>query len=210
MQRLSENVTGHEAIGALASVLGVKHEQASALLSAAGGPAGIAALSDHEIAEALGSNRKAMIERVRGLVQFGLFMARDPLGYANRPTIGNPLSAKQIAWGICGTEAREVAVVLILNTRHQVVGYERVCEGQESSCNVDVGQIMRAVLGTAHKTFLFVHNHPSGDPSPSHDDLVLTKSLAQAAKLLDLNMLDALIVGPDPTRYVSLKERGVL
>ncbi len=56
---------------------------------------------------------------------------------------------------------------------------------------------------------ILVHNHPSGDPSPSPDDIALTRAIVQAVKLMDIELLDHLIIGRTSTGYVSLKERSL-
>jgi DNA repair protein RadC len=72
---------------------------------------------------------------------------------------------------------------------------------------VRIGEIFREALRHNGAGLIVVHNHPSGDPSPSPEDVALTRSLVEAGKVLDLQVLDHLIIGQG--RFVSLRERGL-
>ena len=98
--------------------------------------------------------------------------------------------------------------VLLLDSRSRVLDIVLVYQGNVSNAVVRMAELLRdAVIANAPAVIL-VHNHPSGDPEASPDDIQLTKDAAQAAKLLSIELLDHVIVGQG--RFVSLKERGVL
>jgi len=105
-------------------------------------------------------------------------------------------------------EAQEVFGVLILNTKHKIVAVHEVSRGALNTSIVHPREVFKpAVLHNAASIICF-HNHPSGDPEPSRDDIEVTKRLVEAGKIMGIEVLDHIIVGDD--RYVSLKERGVV
>lgn len=105
-------------------------------------------------------------------------------------------------------EAQEVFGVLLMNTKHKIVAVHEVSRGTLSASMVHPREVFKlAVLHNAAAIICF-HNHPSGDPEPSKEDIEITKRLVEAGKIMGIEILDHIIVGDD--RYVSLKERGVM
>jgi DNA repair protein RadC len=102
---------------------------------------------------------------------------------------------------------REELHVLLLNAKNMVVGQERVYLGNVSSSLVRVGELFTEAVRRCVPRIILVHNHPSGDPTPSPDDLHLTATAGAAGRLLDIELLDHIIVGRD--RFVSLRDMGV-
>lgn len=103
---------------------------------------------------------------------------------------------------------REVFVVVLCNIRHKIVGINVVSVGCLSSSLVHPREVFKpAILGSAAAVIL-AHNHPSGDPEPSAEDLSLTRRLCAAGELLGIKVVDHLVIGDG--RYVSLKLRGVM
>jgi DNA repair protein RadC len=72
---------------------------------------------------------------------------------------------------------------------------------------VRIGEVFRAAVEAPAAAVIVVHNHPSGDPSPSPEDIKVTRQLVQAGKVLDIELLDHVIIGDG--RYTSLKEKGL-
>ncbi|WP_041791853.1 RadC family protein [Stigmatella aurantiaca] len=103
---------------------------------------------------------------------------------------------------------REVFHVLCFNPRNVLLGNVRVAEGTMNTCPVDPREVYAAALSLRATALVFAHNHPSGDPEPSAQDVRLTAQLAEAGQLLGIKVLDHLVLG-DGT-YVSLLERGLL
>jgi DNA repair protein RadC len=106
-----------------------------------------------------------------------------------------------------GRLEREELRVALLNTKNVVLAIETVYRGNVSTALVRVGELFRDAVRRHAAGLIVVHNHPSGDPSPSPDDLHLTAEAVAAGRLLDVAVLDHLIVGHDA--YVSLRDRGV-
>ena len=96
---------------------------------------------------------------------------------------------------------------ILLDTRNRLISIERLYQGSLNSSTVRVGELFRAAIQKNACGIIIVHNHPSGDPSPSPEDVNLTRSVVQAGKLLDIEVLDHLVIGRD--HHVSLKERGL-
>lgn len=97
--------------------------------------------------------------------------------------------------------------VMLLTTRNQVIKIEKIYKGSLNSSQVRVGELFRAAIVESAAALIVVHNHPSGDPSPSPDDVAITKEIIKAGKLLDIQVLDHLIIGQG--KFVSLNRRGL-
>lgn len=97
--------------------------------------------------------------------------------------------------------------VLILDAKNRVLASRRLYDGTVTSAHVRVGEVFREVVRHNGVAVVAVHNHPSGDPTPSPDDVALTHELIAAGRLLDIEVLDHVIIGHG--RWVSLKERGL-
>ena len=102
----------------------------------------------------------------------------------------------------------ETFVVLHLNTRRRVRGHHIVATGTLDSVQVHSREVFRAAIVAASAAILCLHNHPSGDVSPSSADLHTTRELVRAGRLLRIEVVDHVIVGAD--RHSSLKELGFL
>jgi DNA repair protein RadC len=103
-------------------------------------------------------------------------------------------------------EHEELRVVL-LNTKNVVMRVVTVYQGNVSSSLVRVGELYRDAVRLNATGAILVHNHPSGDPTPSPDDLHLTAEALAAGRLLDIDLLDHLVIGHDA--FVSLRDRGL-
>ena len=106
-----------------------------------------------------------------------------------------------------GRLEREELRVVLLDTKNHVLRVATVYQGNVSSSLVRVGELFRDAVRVNAAGVILVHNHPSGDPSPSPDDLHLTAEALAAGRLLDIQLLDHLVIGHDA--YVSLRDRGV-
>jgi len=102
---------------------------------------------------------------------------------------------------------REELRVVLLNTKNVVLRVTTVYVGNVSSSLVRVGEVFRDAVRLDASGIVVVHNHPSGDPTPSPDDLHLTAELIAAGRLLDVDVLDHVVIGHDA--WVSLRDRGV-
>ncbi len=103
---------------------------------------------------------------------------------------------------------QEVFVVLSLNSKNQLVGKDYATTGTLNSSLVHPREVFKIAVRRSAASIVVVHNHPSGDPQPSREDVEVTKRLGEAGKLMGIEVLDHIIIGDG--RYVSLRERGVL
>ena len=106
-----------------------------------------------------------------------------------------------------GRLEREELRVVLLNTKNVVLRAVTVYQGNVASSLVRVGELFRDAVRLNASGVILVHNHPSGDPTPSPDDLHLTAEALAAGRLLDIHLLDHLVVGHDA--WVSLRDRGI-
>ena len=102
---------------------------------------------------------------------------------------------------------REELRVLLLNTKNLVLRVVTAYQGNVSSSLVRVGELFREAVRANASSIVLVHNHPSGDPTPSPDDLHLTAEALAAGRLLDIDVLDHVVISSGG--YVSLRDRGV-
>jgi DNA repair protein RadC len=146
----------------------------------------------------------------------------QPLRALTCPGCGHPfdLSTKGHTWTIrqpqdvadrlmarYGRLEQEHLVVLSLDTKNHVRSEVVAYVGSIAAAHVRIGELLCEPIRQRAAGLIVVHNHPSGDPAPSPDDLHLTAEALAAAKLLDLALLDHIIVSAD--RWVSLRDRGI-
>ena len=105
-------------------------------------------------------------------------------------------------------EKRENFLVLLLNARHEVMSVETVSVGSLNASIVHPREVFRSAVIQSAASVVLVHNHPSGDPEPSADDLRTTRDAVAAGRLLGVSVVDHVIIGAG--RHVSLRERGAI
>ena len=124
-----------------------------------------------------------------------------------RPTINSPADAAALVqFEMSGLEQEHLRVIL-LDSRNHVLDIVEIYHGSVNSSQVRVGEIFVPALRRMAPAILIVHNHPSSDPTPSPDDVAVTRAIVAAGKLLDITCLDHLVIGQGS--WVSLKERGL-
>lgn len=124
-----------------------------------------------------------------------------------RPTINSPADAAALVLYEMSALEQEHLRVLLLDTRNHVLDIVEVYRGSVNMSQIRVGEVFKAAIRRNATAVIVVHNHPSGDPTPSPDDAAVTRALVQAGKLVDIEVLDHLIIGMG--RYISMKERGL-
>ncbi len=123
------------------------------------------------------------------------------------PGINSPSDAAALVqYEMSGLDHEELWI-MILNQRNKVMNVEKLYSGSVNSSQVRVGELFKTAISMKASAIIACHNHPSGDPTPSPDDVALTRAIIQAGKLLDTDLLDHLVIGLG--RWVSLKERGL-
>ena len=102
---------------------------------------------------------------------------------------------------------REELWIVVLDTRNRIRQLVKLYAGTVNQSNVRVAEVFRQAIIENAPSIIIAHNHPSGDPTPSPDDVALTRALVNAGQLLDIEVLDHLVIGCG--RFVSLKERSL-
>jgi DNA repair protein RadC len=134
-------------------------------------------------------------------------MAGAPPG--PRPRLATPAQAARLIAPLIEDESVEVFGVLLLNTKHEPLGWHLLSRGCLDATLVHPRDVIKAAcLGNA-AAVIVAHNHPSGDPEPSEPDIRLAERLATALQLVGIDFLDALVIGENG-RFSSLRERGRL
>lgn len=110
---------------------------------------------------------------------------------------------------------QEQVWVVFLNRKNKIKGRQMITLGSMTACIAHPREVFRAVLLGSCTAFVLVHNHPSGDPAPSNDDLRITRELREGARIINIEFLDHVIIGevfPDPLKkgYFSFREAGML
>ena len=147
-----------------------------------------------------------MFAQVRQLhEQINCYLHKCPA--SERPSVNSPADAASLLMPFIGNIENEEMWILVLNRRNSVIQIVRLYQGSVNSSQVRVGEVFRVAILEQASAILLAHNHPSGDPNPSSDDISVTRAINQAGKLLDIDVLDHLILGQG--NWVSLKTRGL-
>ena len=124
-----------------------------------------------------------------------------------RTVINSPADAAALVLYDMSLLEQEYLKTILLDTRNQVLDIVEIYHGSVNSSQVRIGEVFRPAIRRLAPAMIVVHNHPSGDPTPSPDDVSVTRAMVQAGKLMDIEILDHLVIGSN--RFVSLKERGL-
>ena len=152
--------------------------------------------AQHGIGEAKTAQIKAAIELGRRLA------LESP---EERPTINSPADvAALLQYEMSALEKEEMRAIL-LNTRNGVLDIVTVAHGSLNAAQIRVAEVFTPAVRRNAAALIVVHNHPSGDPKPSPEDVAITRALIEAGKLLNIEVLDHLVIGLG--KYVSLKEK---
>jgi len=159
----------------------------------------------HELAEVegLGEEAALYVTFLRALLRRYFF---DEI--KQRETIKSPEDVVQYCRASLEGEKDEIFEVIYLTTRNSVIGTEQVSSGTIDRTSVSPRRVVENALKARAAALIFVHNHPSGNPYPSKEDICLTEELMRAANTLGLSVHDHLIVGKNS--YYSFKANGLL
>jgi len=145
-----------------------------------------------------------MAARIKAALTLGIRL-NDPI--EERVSINSPADAAALVQYEMGLLQQEYLKVMLLDTRNHVLDIVEVYHGSVNSSQVRIAEVMRPAVQRMATGMIVLHNHPSQDPTPSPDDVAVTRAMVQAAKLLDINLLDHLVICQH--RFVSLKERNL-
>jgi DNA repair protein RadC len=123
------------------------------------------------------------------------------------PTVSSPAAAAGLVqYEMAGLEQEHLRTIL-LDVRNRLLRVHEVYRGSLTTSLIRTGEVFREAIRANAAGMIVVHNHPSGDPSPSPEDLAVTRNLVEAGRLLDIPVLDHIVIGR--SRFVSMRERGM-
>jgi len=166
----------------------------------------------HQLAQA----SKTQLMKVRGIgeAQAGRLVAMLELSRrlqgppaGERLRVTSPADGANLLLGRMAHLQQEELWVILLDTRNRVLDISTIYRGSLNTSVVRIGEVFRPAVEAPAAAVIVAHNHPSGDPSPSPEDVNVTRQIVQAGKLLGIELLDHLIIGNGI--FVSLKERGL-
>ena len=178
--------------------------QATELLSRFRGLNGLVRACEEELQEVDGigpaqaARLKAALETGRRLV----IAAAD-----DRLVVRSPSDLAHILMAELSHLEQEIFQVILLDTRNRVLSKHTLYMGSLNASYIRVAEVFREAIRRSSAAIIVAHNHPSGDPTPSPEDVSVTRQLVASGKMLDIEVLDHLVIGQQ--RFVSLRERGL-
>lgn len=206
VRRVADQPSACNRVELLAALIGGPHqiETAERLLTSFGSLRAMATATPDELATIKGIGPRTAV-RVRAALELGMRLGGETP--EERPAIHNPADAASLVLTEMSALEQEHLRVILLDTRNRLLEIAEVYRGNLNTTQVRVGEIFRPAIRRNAAALIIVHNHPSLDPSPSRDDIAVTRAVVQAGELLDIQAVDHLIIAGG--RFVSLKERGV-
>lgn len=177
---------------------------ASRLLAQFGGLRGLFKADFAQISDLKGMGQ-AKTAQVKAALELGRrLLTASP---EERPQVKSPADVANLLLLEMGALEQEEMRVLFLDVKSQLLGVSTIYVGSLHTAWLRVGELFREAVRRNCAAIIVVHNHPSGDPTPSPDDVKITQEIVKAGELLGIEVLDHLVIGSQ--RYVSLKERGL-
>jgi DNA repair protein RadC len=121
--------------------------------------------------------------------------------------VSNPAQAADLVKYEMQALEYEALRVILLDTRNQVLETREIYRGSVNTAQVRAADVFKPAVRNNATALIIVHNHPSGDPTPSPDDVAVTRELVKAGEMIDVKVLDHIVIGRG--RHVSMKERGL-
>ena len=179
-------------------------DSAVELINRAGSLDGLHAMSLEDMQQVPGVGPKAALA-IKAALELGRRMLT--ISPSARPQVRSPQDVANLLMAEMMMLDHEELRVVLLDTKNNVLGVKLVYSGSLNTAVVRVGEVFREAIRRNVASIIVVHNHPSGDPTPSPEDVRVTEMLVEAGKLLDIAVLDHVVIGRN--RYVSLKERNL-
>ncbi len=177
---------------------------AARLLSHFQGLDGLAQASHQELCGVHGLG-EAKAAQLQAALELGVRLpaARRP----ERPSVRSPQDVADLLMAEMSLLEQEHFRVVVLNTKNQVMATPEVYKGSVNATSIRTAEVFREAVRQNCPAIIVVHNHPSGDPAPSDEDVAVTRELVAAGEQLDIDLLDHVVIGRHA--FVSLKEKGL-
>ena len=175
------------------------------LLAEFGSIQGVATASAEQLAAVKGLGA-AKAAQIKAAIEFGNRLAL--FTEEGRPSIGGPRDVSNLLMPDLRYQKKEHLKSLLLDTKNRVLAIKTVSIGDLSSSIVHPREVYKDAVLASAASIIIAHNHPSGDPTPSAEDVAVTKRLIQSGEIMGIDLLDHIVLG-DGT-FVSLKERGLI
>ncbi|WIV18476.1 DNA repair protein RadC [Paenibacillus polygoni] len=188
---------------------GTKQESAihvaQRILSEAGSLRSLVDFSIEELVRIKGVGPAKAVQLKAG-IELGQRLSQSKL--PSSPTIRSPRDAADLLMEQLRYLQKEHFVCLFLNTKNHVIAQETLSMGSLNAAIVHPREVFRAAIKCSSASLICAHNHPSGDPTPSPEDIKLTKRLLEAGDIVGIEVLDHVVIGDG--KFVSLKEQGFI
>lgn len=148
----------------------------------------------------------AKIATLLAAIELGLRLALKPSEH--KITIKSPKDVVSYVMPLLRYEPIEHFAILLLDTKNQIIAFPNISTGSLNASIVHPREVFRCAINYATSSMVLVHNHPSGDPTPSIEDIKVTKKLVEGSKIMDIEILDHIIIGDN--KFTSLKQQGVI
>jgi len=209
LQKLGVEALSAQEILALILGRGVSGESvmvtAQRLLSQFGSLKGIAGASVEELSQVKGIGLAKAAQ-----IKAAFELANRLEGYAeagDKPVVKTPEDVLGLVRGRLKGKKKEHFLALLLDTRSRLIKVAEISVGSLDSSIVHPREVFKEAISATAASVVFVHNHPSGDPAASEDDIGLSKRLAEAGEIVGIDVLDHIIIGDK--KFLSLKREGL-
>ena len=176
------------------------------LLREYSGLRGLARASAQELATRPGLG-PAKAAQLKAALEIGRRLVGEEI--AERPKVGGPEDLANLVRLEMEVLDQEQLRVFLLDTKNRVVRIQPLYQGSLNQSTVRVAEVFKAAIRENCVSIAVAHNHPSGDPTPSPEDIRVTQDLVDAGRLLDIEVLDHIIIGRGPKGWLSLRQRGL-
>ncbi|MFS0727361.1 RadC family protein [Paenibacillus sp. 1P07SE] len=209
MMQFGAEALSHTELLAILLRTGTRSESAihlaSRILKECGSLSGLVDMSLEELTAIHGIGPAKAVQ-LRAGIELGRRLSRS--GREERLTVRRPQDAADYLMEQLRYLKKEHFICLFLNTKNQLIAQETLSVGTLNASLVHPREVFRAAIKCSSASLVCVHNHPSGDPTPSPEDVALTRRLVEAGELVGIDVLDHIVIGEKS--FVSLKERGLM
>ena len=148
------------------------------------------------------------LRAIRPVFEYFNIIAESPLAYQKNTRYTSPQQVSDLFTAL-QDETKEFFVCLHLDGKNKIVCFEVVSIGSLNQSIVHPREVFKTALLTSAAAIILVHNHPTGDPSPSQEDIIITRRLKEAGELLGIKLLDHVIIGAEGS-FISFATQGML